>query len=100
MLSNLAEIEQEINSFPVNNPEELEAFRLKFISRNGLVTGLFEELKSASRDEKPILGKKLNEVKKLAEGKFNSLKEQFENAVAAGDKLDLTLPPAEFSIGR
>lgn len=100
MLSNLAEIEQEINSFPVNNPEELEAFRLKFISRNGLVTGLFEELKSASRDEKPILGKKLNEVKKLAEGKFNSLKEQFENTVAAGDTLDLTLPPAEFSIGR
>lgn len=100
MLSNLAEIEQEINSFPVNNPEELEAFRLKFISRNGLVTGLFEELKSASRDEKPILGKKLNEVKKLAEGKFNSLKEQFENAVEAGDKLDLTLPAAEFSIGR
>ncbi|KXK50801.1 MAG: phenylalanyl-tRNA synthetase subunit alpha [Chlorobi bacterium OLB5] len=100
MLSNLAEIEQEINSFSVNNPEELEAFRLKFISRNGLVTGLFEELKSASRDEKPILGKKLNEVKKLAEGKFNSLKEQFENAVEAGDKLDLTLPPAEFSIGR
>lgn len=100
MLSNLAEIEQEINSFPVNNPEELEAFRLKFISRNGLVTGLFEELKSASKDEKPILGKKLNEVKKLAEGKFNSLKEQFENAVEAGDKLDLTLPAAEFSIGR
>lgn len=100
MLSNLAEIEQEINSFPVNNPEELEAFRLKFISRNGLLTGLFEELKSASRDEKPILGKKLNEVKKLAEGKFNSLKEQFENAVAAGGTLDLTLPPAEFSIGR
>lgn len=100
MLSNLTEIEQEIISFQVNNPEELEAFRLKFISRNGLVTGLFEELKNVSREEKPKLGKKLNEVKKLAEDKFNSLKEQFDNAVTSGNTLDLTLPPAEFSIGR
>lgn len=100
MLSNLTEIEQEIISFQVNKPEELEAFRLKFISRNGLVTGLFEELKNVSREEKPKLGKKLNEVKKLAEDKFNSLKEQFDNAVTSGNTLDLTLPPAEFSIGR
>lgn len=100
MLSNLAEIEQEINSFPVNNPEELEAFRLKYISRNGLLTGLFEELKSVSREEKPLLGKKLNEVKKLAEGRFNSLKEKFSSSVSEGASLDLTIPPAEFSIGR
>ena len=63
MLSNLAEIEQEINSFPVTNPDELENFRLKFISRNGLLTKLFEELKNVSREEKPLVGKKLNKEK-------------------------------------
>lgn len=100
MLSNLAEIEQEINSFPVANPDELENFRLKFISRNGLLTKLFDELKNVSREEKPVVGKKLNEVKKLAEGKYNLLKEQYENTSAAGESIDLTLPAAEFSIGR
>lgn len=100
MLANLSEIEQEINSFPVNNPEELESFRLKFISRNGLLTSLFEELKNVSREEKPVVGKKLNEVKKLAEGKFNTLKEQYENAAVSKETIDLTLPAAEYSIGR
>jgi len=100
MLSNLAEIEQEINSFPVTSPDELENFRLKFISRNGLLTKLFEELKNVSREEKPAVGKKLNEVKKLAEGKYNSLKEQFDDTSSAKETIDLTLPAAEFSIGR
>ena len=100
MLADLANIEQEINSFPVATPEELENFRLKFISRNGLLTSLFEELKNVSKEEKPLVGKKLNEVKKLAEGKFNSLKEQFESSGSQTSNLDLTLPPAVFSIGR
>ncbi|HMQ79607.1 MAG TPA: phenylalanine--tRNA ligase subunit alpha [Ignavibacteria bacterium] len=100
MLSDLEKIEQEISSFPVANPEDLENFRLKFISRNGLLTTLFEELKSVSREEKPVVGKKLNEVKKLAEGKYNSLKEQFEDTSSAKENIDLTLPAAEFSIGR
>lgn len=100
MLSDLEKIEQEINTFPVADPVELENFRLKFISRNGLLTTLFEELKSVSREEKPVVGKKLNEVKKLAEGKYNLLKEQFENTSSAKENIDLTLPAAEFSIGR
>ncbi len=100
MLSDLEKIEQDINSFPVSGTEELENFRLKFISRNGLLTKLFEELKNVSREEKPVVGKKLNEVKKLAEGKYNSLKEQFDDTSSAKESLDLTLPAAEFSIGR
>ncbi len=100
MLSNLSEIEQEINSFPVNNADELEAFRLKFISRNGLLTKLFEDLRNLSREEKPIVGKKLNKVKKLAEGKHNSLKLQFDVSGSPKEAIDLTLPAASYSIGR
>ena len=100
MLSDLNEIEQEINSFPVNSPEELENFRLKFISRNGLLTGLFEELKNVSREEKPVVGKKLNEVKKLAESKFNTLKAQLDDTGSKKEDIDLTLPAASYSIGR
>jgi phenylalanyl-tRNA synthetase alpha chain len=99
MLSNLTEIEQDINSFSITNKEELEEFRLKFISRNGLLTKLFEELKNVSKEEKPLVGKKLNEVKKLAEGKFNTQKEIFENSGPKSEELDLTLPGRTFSIG-
>lgn len=99
MLSNLSEIESEIKSFPVTNKDELENFRLRFISRNGLVTGLFEELKNASKEEKPLLGKKLNEVKKLAEAKFEEYNSKLEESSASSADIDLTLPGRNFSVG-
>lgn len=99
MLSNLSEIENEIKSFSITNADELESFRLKFISRNGLVTRLFDELKNASKEEKPLLGKRLNEVRKLAEGKFNEHKETLENSAQGAEDIDLTLPGRIFSVG-
>ncbi len=100
MLSDLTKIEEEINSFQITNTAELEEFRLKFISRNGLLTRLFDELKNVSKEEKPIVGKKLNEVKKLAENKYSEQKEIFESAGAGAEQIDLTLPGRAFSVGR
>lgn len=99
MLSNLSEIENEIKSFSITNNDELESFRLKFISRNGLVTNLFDELKNASKEEKPLLGKQLNEVKKLAESKYSASKDALENSSAGMEEIDLTLPGRAFSVG-
>ncbi|HAB54557.1 MAG TPA: phenylalanine--tRNA ligase subunit alpha, partial [Ignavibacteriales bacterium] len=41
----------------------LEEIRIKYLGRNGLVTNLFEELKSVSKEEKPALGKSLNSLR-------------------------------------
>lgn len=100
MLSNLTEIEQDINSYPVASLDELEQFRLKYLSRNGLLAKLFEDFKTVSKEERPAVGKKLNEVKRLAEGKFNTLKESLESGSAGSEYIDLTLPGRTFSIGR
>ena len=100
MLNNLAEIEQEINSYPVNSPEELEAYRLKYLSRNGLLTSLFEDLKGVSREDKPAAGKKLNEIKRTAEAKFNTAKTALEEKDSGNEGIDLTIPGRSFSIGR
>jgi len=100
MLTKLSEAEKEINSFSISNKEELENFRLKFISRNGLLSKLFDELKDVAKDEKPTFGKKLNEVKKLAEEKYNKTKASLEESVFKHEEIDLTLPGRNFSIGR
>ncbi len=60
----------------INNPRQLEDIRIKYLSRNGLVAGLFEELKSVSKEEKPGLGKELNSFRSFVSEKFNSLKEK------------------------
>lgn len=100
MISNLNEIENEVKAFQIGNKEELENFRLRFISRNGLVTKLFDELKNLNAEEKPLIGKKLNEVKRLAENKFNEYKASIENSETKTEDIDLTLPGRNFSVGR
>jgi phenylalanyl-tRNA synthetase alpha chain len=99
MLARIKDIESKINDFPVNNAGELESFRLEFISRNGLVSKLFDELKNVPKEEKPLAGKVLNELKKLAEGKFNSAKLLLEESSLRKEESDLTLPGRNFSIG-
>jgi len=99
MLQGLKDIENQIIAFEIGNKQELENFRLKFISRNGLVSKLFDELKTAGKDEKPVLGKQLNEIKKLAEDKFNSFKLKLEESELKKEESDLTLPGRNFSAG-
>lgn len=89
----------EVQSFNAQTKDALEAFRLKFISRKGAVTELFEELKKVSVEEKKRLGKVLNELKQSAEAKFSSLQENLENNAASSSEIDLTLPPIPNKVG-
>ena len=84
----------------VLNSEMLERLRIRYLSRKGLVAGLFESLKDASKEEKPLLGKNLNSLRNDITGKFNSLKEKLESSNNKGEaKIDLTLPANELKIG-
>ncbi|MGE5436695.1 MAG: hypothetical protein ACM3O3_05655, partial [Syntrophothermus sp.] len=56
----------------------LEEIRIKYLSRNGLVATLFEEMKTASKEEKPLLGKSLNEMRNIITSNFNEVKEKLE----------------------
>jgi phenylalanyl-tRNA synthetase alpha chain len=77
---------EEVQSFNAKTKDALEAYRLKYISRKGAITELFEELKKVSVDEKKRLGKVLNELKQSAEAKFSSLQEDIEsNAPSSTD---------------
>ncbi len=81
--------------------KQLEEIRIKYLSRNGLVANLFEELKTASKEEKPFLGKELNSLRTSVTEKFNSIKEKIEsNSISAEDEIDLTLPGFANQIGR
>jgi phenylalanyl-tRNA synthetase alpha chain len=90
----------EITAFQPSDADALEAFRIKFLGTKGIIKDLFEDFKNVSADEKRVLGKVLNEFKKLAEEKYNSLKEQFDSKLEAPEsKLDMTLPGEDFELG-
>ena len=77
----------------VQDLQQLEELRIKYIGRNGLISSLFDELKNVPKEEKPILGKSLNALRNNATENFNSLKTKFESATSSKvNKADLTLP--------
>src|ERR1043166_8924983 len=100
MESKIKSIEQEVNAFPVSSKELLENFRLKFISKKGLIPALFDEMKQASAEEKKKVGKVLNELKQLAEGKFKTAQEELDNsASSSAEQIDLSLPVVSNKLG-
>ncbi|MBS1489901.1 MAG: phenylalanine--tRNA ligase subunit alpha [Bacteroidetes bacterium] len=100
MEQQIKSIEQEVRDFTITSNELLENFRLKFISKKGLIPSLFEELKKASPEEKKKLGKELNALKQLAEGKYKSAQEETENtADKPHEEIDLSLPVIPHKLG-
>lgn len=78
----------------VSSLKEWEELRIKYLGRNGLLTDLFEALKSVPSSEKPLLGKSLNLLRKDLEERSAALKERLTQAEAGAGKAneDLTLP--------
>ena len=90
----------EINNFNTASTVELEEFRIKFLGTKGIIKDLFDEFKTVSPEEKRVLGKILNEFKKLTEEKYHTLKEQFDSEQNVGGvERDLTLPGEGFELG-
>jgi phenylalanyl-tRNA synthetase alpha chain len=99
MEEKVKQIEEEVKAFLVKTKEDMEAFRLKFISKKGTLSSLFEDLKAAAPEEKKKLGKVLNDLKQLAEGKFKLLQESMESSTNVEEGIDLTLPTIPNKIG-
>lgn len=99
MLQKITDLLAEVSSFSVNNPAELEQFRLKFLSKKGILSDLFEDFKNVPGSEKKDIGQKLNQLKQNALDKFNTLKTELLNRDDKSVGADLSRPPFPYSIG-
>jgi phenylalanyl-tRNA synthetase alpha chain len=83
----------DVEGFTPTTEGQLEEFRLKYLSKKGILSELFLEMKEASPEQKKDLGKILNELKNKAEEKYSSFKESLENnKEEVASDIDLTLP--------
>ncbi|MDH4294662.1 MAG: phenylalanine--tRNA ligase subunit alpha [Cyclobacteriaceae bacterium] len=89
----------EINAYDASDKQALEAFRMKYISRKGVVSGLFEELKKVPVTEKKKVGKILNQLKQTAEAKLAEFTQKLDSHASPRVEIDLTLPPVPNQIG-
>lgn len=94
MLEKINNLLLEVEQLAVSTKEQVEEYRIKWLSKKGQITVLFDEFKTVSPELKREMGQKLNELKVKAQEKINSLKEKFEAAEDSGKggAIDLTLP--------
>jgi phenylalanyl-tRNA synthetase alpha chain len=84
----------------VKDLKNLEELRIKYLSRNGIVSGLFEKLKDVPKEEKPAIGNKLNALRSYVSDNFNKVKIKLEEeGIGTNKKIDLTLPGSQKQLG-
>ena len=92
------DFDQEIEK--ISSTSELEKIRIKYFGRNGIITKLFDELKSLPPEEKPSFGKLLNTLRNNATEDFNKKKSLLEaNNTTEDELIDLTLPGKKIKTG-
>ncbi|HEX9829607.1 MAG TPA: phenylalanine--tRNA ligase subunit alpha [Bacteroidota bacterium] len=84
----------------VSDAQTLEQLRIKYLARKGSIAELFDELKSVSADEKPALGKALNELRMFVQSGFDETKAKLEQSGTQKDiPFDVTLPGRPVPLG-
>lgn len=88
----------------VNASSELEEIRVKYLGKKGELTTILRGMGSLSQEERPIIGKLVNVVKKEVEDKIEEIsigiKEKEKNAKLASEVIDISLPGKKNLIGK
>jgi len=102
MIEQLEQIKSEFieNINNVTSNKELEILRVKYFSRNGIISVLFDKLKEVPKENKREIGKNLNELKKFTYSLFEQKKKDIELKYSSiSTRIDLTLPPSQIKLG-
>ena len=92
MLDKLEKIKGDISSSVVRNQDDLENFRLKYLSKKGIIASLFDEFRTIPPELKREVGSRLNILKQEAQEKFNMLKDTLVTVDDSAVSDDLTRP--------
>ena len=96
MTDQIKDITNSIKLYDISSKDELEAFRLEFLSRNGKIQSMFKNLGSVPKEERGSIGKLMNEAKQIAQLKYDDYNSYLKSLVAkqinAIDDITLTAP--------
>ena len=96
----IADLLGQVEEMKAANAEEVEALRIKYLSKKGAITELFNEFREVPKEEKKELGQALNQLRQAAEGRINEMRERLSAIGAqAVDKQDLTRTPDTIELG-
>lgn len=94
MKEKIEKLLHEVESFAAESLDEIEQFRIKYLSRKGEIPVLFDQFKLVAAEERKAIGQAINKLKSRAQEKHNLLKAEIseKTLISTGVDLDLTRP--------
>lgn len=99
ILEKIEKLLNEVNQLKASNAEELEALRIKYLSKKGEISALMNDFRNVAADQKKAVGIKINELKQTALNHINELREQLQTAETGNDDIDLTRTAYPIELG-
>ncbi len=99
MINDIKKYLVELQSLEIKDEKQLDQFRLKYLSKKGLIQKLFIELKNVPNDKKRYLGQEINNLKILANEIYDSLKDKFSSKSVTHKFEDFSKPYQILKLG-
>ena len=99
MKSQIIEINNSIEVFEIKNLQDLESFRIAFLGSKGQVKALYGALKDVPNEQKKEVGQLINNLRNLAEEKYNNFKDNLEDHTNLNQHFDFSRPGDVNEIG-
>ena len=80
MKEKIQAIRAQLEAAAAQNAADVEALRIRFLSKKGEISALMNDFRSVAAEQKRELGQALNELKNFATERINSLRDEIENA--------------------
>ena len=90
MISKIEALMAEVETLSANSAEELEALRIKYLSKKGAINDLMADFRNVPAEQKKEVGMQLNALKTRATERIAELKEAFETNDSGAAEMDLT----------
>ena len=95
----IQELMSQVQQMQAQSADQMEALRIKYLSKKGEITELFNQFREVPKEEKKELGMQLNALRQMAESRLQEMREALEAQRAAEDKPDLTRTPEPIALG-
>ena len=99
MLDKIKELMEEVEALQAKTADEVEALRIKYLSKKGKVTALMADFRNVPAEQKKEVGIKINELKNKAQERINALREALASTDTVDESIDITRTAYPIGLG-
>ena len=99
MLNKINTLKEEIAALIAENAEQVEALRIKYLSKKGIIPALFNDFRNVPADQKKAIGAAINQLKNFATETINNLRDNFSSGATDLSDTDLTRTASPVRLG-